>query len=67
MFVLMLISSQADFKAAFDRANQSLFGVSGAYDKTLADAAVERRAGSRPLAPTDMGDIGRTRCSRPSR
>ncbi len=40
MFVLMLISSQADFKVAFDRANLNLFGVSGAYDKTLADAAV---------------------------
>jgi hypothetical protein len=31
----MLVSSQADFKVAFDRANENLFGISGAYDKTL--------------------------------
>jgi APA family basic amino acid/polyamine antiporter len=39
MIVLMLVSSQADFKAAFDRANLSLFGVGGAYDTTIANAA----------------------------
>jgi amino acid transporter len=38
MFVLMLISSQANFQAAFDREAQSLWGVSGAYQGTL-DAA----------------------------
>lgn len=54
MAVLMLISSQADFKVAFDRANESLFGVAGAYDKTLADAAVND-AWVTTLAPTDMG------------
>ncbi len=54
MVVLMLISSQADFKVAFDRANDSLFGVSGAYDKTLADAAVND-GWVTTLAPTDMG------------
>ena len=54
MVVLMLISSQADFKVAFDRANESLFGISGAYDKTLADAAVND-AWVTTLAPTDMG------------
>ncbi len=54
MAVLMLISSQADFKVAFDRANESLFGVAGAYDKTLADAAVND-AWVTTLAPTDLG------------
>lgn len=39
MIVLMLVSSQADFKAAFDRASLSLFGVQGAYDATIANAA----------------------------
>ena len=54
MVVLMLFSSQADFKVAFDRANASLFGVTGAYDKTLADAAVND-AWVTTLAPTDLG------------
>ena len=40
MAVLMLVFSQADFQAAFDRANESLFGVAGAYQKTIDDAAV---------------------------
>jgi amino acid transporter len=39
MFALMAISSQADFQRAFDREAQSLFGVSGAYDATIANAA----------------------------
>src|SRR5215208_65472 len=38
MFVLMLVSSQPNFQAAFDRDASSLFGVSGAYQKTV-DAA----------------------------
>jgi len=54
MVVLMLISSQADFKAAFDRANSSLFGVTGAYDKTLVDAAAND-GWVTTLAPTDLG------------
>ena len=31
MFVLMIVSSQDTFKAAFDREGQSLFGVTNAY------------------------------------
>src|SRR5687767_14755364 len=55
MIVLMLVSSQADFQAAFDRASNSLFGVSGAYEKTIADAAVnDALTGS--LEPLAMGD-----------
>ncbi len=60
MVVLMLVSSQADFKAAFDRASSSLFGVTGAYDKTIADAAVND-AFTGSLDPLDLGtDIGAT-------
>ena len=47
-------SSQADFKVAFDRANENLFGVSGAYDKTLVDAAAND-GWVTTLAPTDLG------------
>jgi basic amino acid/polyamine antiporter, APA family len=55
MAVLMLVSSQADFHAAFDRASSSLFGVTGAYDKTIADAAVnDTFTGS--LDPLALGD-----------
>jgi APA family basic amino acid/polyamine antiporter len=39
MAVLMLVSSQDQFRAAFDTANMRMFGVAGAYDKTIADAA----------------------------
>ncbi len=60
MVVLMVISSQADFKAAFDRVNESLFGVTGAYDKTIADAAAND-AFTGSLAPLDFGaNIGDT-------
>jgi amino acid transporter len=38
MFVLMLISSQEQFKAAFDAANLRMFGIEGAYDKSITDA-----------------------------
>jgi APA family basic amino acid/polyamine antiporter len=38
VFILMLVSSQDSFKAAFDREGQSLFGVSGAYQATIANA-----------------------------
>jgi basic amino acid/polyamine antiporter, APA family len=55
MVVLMLVSSQADFQAAFDRASSSLFGVSGAYEQTIADAATnDGYTGS--LDPLAMGD-----------
>jgi amino acid transporter len=60
MIVLMLASSQTDFQAAFDRANASLFGVQGAYDATIANAAVnDLYTGS--LEPFSMGeDMGAT-------
>jgi len=35
MFVLMLVSSQANFQAAFDREAQALWGVSNAYQSTI--------------------------------
>jgi amino acid transporter len=55
MVVLMLVSSQADFQAAFDRASSNLFGVAGAYDKTIADAAAND-AFTGSLDPLAMGD-----------
>ena len=54
MFVLMLISSQDAFKAAFDREGQALFGVSGAYDATLAQGAAQTENST----PTDLGPLG---------
>jgi amino acid transporter len=63
MFVLMAVSSQADFKAAFDRANENLFGISGAYDKTIAAAALPAPdpAFTGSLDPLDLGtDLGAT-------
>jgi APA family basic amino acid/polyamine antiporter len=63
MFVLMLTSSQADFKVAFDRANENLFGISGAYDKTIAAAALPAPdpAFTGSLDPFDLGkDLGAT-------
>ena len=41
MFVLMLTASVDTFKAAYDREAQSMFGVSGAYDATVAQAAAD--------------------------
>ena len=55
MVVLMLVSSQDQFKTAFDTANQRLFGVAGAYDKTIADAAAND-AFTGLLEPLAMGD-----------
>lgn len=55
MAVLMVVSSQTDFQAAFDRASSSLFGVDGAYDKTIADAATND-AFTGSLDPLAMGD-----------
>jgi basic amino acid/polyamine antiporter, APA family len=51
MFILMLVSSQESFKAAFDREGQSLFGVSGAYQATIDNATANDGfvAGSSPL------------------
>ena len=66
MVVLMVISVQADFKAAFDRANEPMFGVQGAYDKTIADAAAND-ALHRPSSRLDLGATCATRSSRPSR
>ena len=60
MVVLMLVSSQDQFMAAFDVANQRMFNVPGAYEKTLADAATND-AFVPTLAPLDMGaDLGAT-------
>jgi amino acid transporter len=55
MFVLMLVSSQADFKAAFDRSASNLFGVSGAYDQTIADATANDGFGSTTLDAFSFG------------
>ena len=51
MFVLMLVSSQDTFHAAFDKAGQDLFGVSGAYNATIANATANDAfaAGGSPL------------------
>ncbi len=38
MFVLMLISSQEQFVTAFDKANANMFGIEGAYAKSITDA-----------------------------
>ena len=54
MFVLMLLSSQEAFKAAFDREGQALFGVSGAYDATIAQGAEQ----TGDTTPTDLGPLG---------
>ena len=60
MVVLMVTSSQADFKAAFDRANLSMFGVENAYDATIANAATND-AFTGSLEPFSMGeDVGAT-------
>ena len=59
MFVLMLISSQADFKAAFDRANESMFGVAG---RLRQDARRRRR--QRRLGHDARSDRLRARTSR---
>ena len=56
MFLLLLVSSQGDFQTAFDRASSNMFGVQGAYDKTLADAATND--GFVPVAdPLSFGNL----------
>ena len=51
MFILMAVSSQESFKAAFDREGQSLFGVPGAYQATIDNATANDGfvAGKSPL------------------
>jgi APA family basic amino acid/polyamine antiporter len=49
MFVLLLVSSQDAFRAAFDRESSSLFGVSNAYQATLDNAAANDGFVSSPL------------------
>jgi APA family basic amino acid/polyamine antiporter len=51
MFGLMLVSSQDSFHAAFDKASQGLFGVSNAYQATIANATANDSfvAGGSPL------------------
>src|SRR4051794_2246606 len=41
MFVLMIMSSQSDFQAAYDREAQNLFNVPNAYQATVDQAAAE--------------------------
>jgi APA family basic amino acid/polyamine antiporter len=59
MFVLMAVSSQDAFKAAFDREGQSLFGVSGAYQATI-DNATANDAFAAGGSPLDFGLGGGT-------
>jgi APA family basic amino acid/polyamine antiporter len=54
MFVLMLVSSQSSFQAAFDREAQSLWGVSGAYQATI-DAESEFGYAFGELNPLSFG------------
>jgi len=54
MFVLLLVSSQDSFHAAFDKASQSLFGVSGAYQATI-DNAVANDGFVAGGSPLDLG------------
>jgi basic amino acid/polyamine antiporter, APA family len=57
VFVLMAVSSADTFHAAFDKASQGLFGVSDAYNATIANATANDAfvAGGSPL---DFGGIG---------
>jgi amino acid transporter len=54
IFGLMLISSQDAFHTAFDKANQALFGVSGAYQATI-DNAVTNDGFVPGGSPLDFG------------
>jgi amino acid transporter len=51
IFALLLVSSQESFHAAFDKASQGLFGVSDAYNATIANATTNDAfvAGGSPL------------------
>ena len=59
MFVLLLVSSQESFHAAFDNASQGLFGVSGAYQATI-DNAVANDGFVAGGSPLDFGLGGGT-------
>jgi APA family basic amino acid/polyamine antiporter len=60
MVVLMVITSKADFKVAFDRANLAMFNIPSAYDGTIA-AAAKDNAYAGMLDPLSMGsDPGAT-------
>jgi basic amino acid/polyamine antiporter, APA family len=52
MFVLLLVSSQDSFIAAFNREGQSLFGVSNAYQATLDQGTTQGVSGG------DIGNLG---------
>ena len=54
IFVLMLVSSQQTFQAAFDREGQALFGVANAYQATI-DNAVANSAFVPGGSPLDFG------------
>ncbi len=54
MFILLLVSSQDTFHAAFDREGQSLFGVANAYQGTI-DNAVTNDAFAPGGSPLDFG------------
>ncbi len=51
MFVLMALNGSESFHSAFDKANQDLFGVSGAYQATIDNATANDgfAAGASPL------------------
>ncbi len=57
MFVLMIVSSQDAFKAAYDREGQSLFGVPNAYQATIDQAASDPASAytGSDLNPTGFG------------
>jgi len=57
MFVLMVVSSQETFKAAYDREAQSLFGVPNAYQATIDQAASDPASGytGSELGPLSFG------------
>jgi len=54
MFVLLLVSSQESFKAAYDREGQALFGVSNAYQATVDQGTAQGVAGG------DANNVGLT-------
>jgi len=45
MFILLLVSSQDTFKAAYDREGQALFGVPNAYQATIDQGTAQEVAG----------------------
>jgi amino acid transporter len=45
MFILMVVSSQETFQAAYDREGQALFGVSNAYQATIDQGTAQEVAG----------------------